>query len=172
MYAALCMQSCGAEGGTRRRCLNAAAAAAVELAWRLIFVSVHHSSSAYYQRLTETIACRPGRRHCIVITCATACFVFSGVCLSVCPRKNWKKPLVRKWCNLIWVCLMVKARRDWILVTFNLDLWVISYFCATQQLLFLRYGHVRHCESISLAQGWVNLISSGNAQLVLPCDTA
>jgi len=44
------------------------------------------------------------------------------VCVSVClcaVRTNSRKLLIRNWCNLVGICLMVNARSNWKLVTFD-----------------------------------------------------
>jgi len=55
------------------------------------------------------------------------CF-WRRLCVCVSVRRKSRKLLVGNWCNLVGICLMVNARINWKLVTFDLDLWPWEFF--------------------------------------------
>jgi len=67
-----------------------------------------------------------GEQKCVYYyICAPAsCAERSKYCfwqrLSVCPRKNFKKLLIKNWRELVWICVVLNARSDLIWVTFEL----------------------------------------------------
>ena len=58
------------------------------------------------------------------------CFNPVCLCVSASVHKKTEKLLIRNWCNVVVTCV-VKARTDWLLVTFDLDVWpwAIFVFC-------------------------------------------
>jgi len=63
------------------------------------------------------------------LCCEQVLFLVASVCASI--HRKSRKLLLKNWCNLTGIWIIVNARSDWKLMTFDLDLWpweLFSYF--------------------------------------------